>query len=328
MKQLEANWSDEGRSVVVSRDGVELVRHPVEFVTRNHSWYKPDGNAKTQHGGIGILSCLSNGCFRSLTGCGRCSERCYNQPGVKQSGCYADLTAHAMIRWNTGFSVIHNGAKPGTEGYFHVYLPKNGSYDLSKSGTRVFRVDSESATSCMSLALGITQRWAAANPTVKFTGISSDYFHVPDSMLDLAARCGNVVIGHTLSPWFAMDDLRNRVEQAHRWQAAGVPTMLWVETRPDWQDSNPEGWALIEEQLGSWDPRQVVEVPYHDRAGHCTHTLHVNPHGGCCEMGVTPEGEYHRMDSGHEGKLAGACRGCKIMCGVRWLQGCRKEATV
>jgi hypothetical protein len=326
VRQLQAAWSEDGEAVVISRDGEDLLRHPVEFVNRNHSWYKPNGNAKTAHGGIGILSCLSNGCFRSLTGCGRCTERCYAEPGRCQSGCYADLTAHAMIRWNSGFSVIHNGYHPGTEGFFHVRLPKNGSYDLSKYGTRIFRVDSESATSCMSLALGITQKLAEANPRIKFTGISSDYFHVPDSMLEWAARCGNVVIGHTVSPWFAVDDLSNRIEQAHRWQAAGVPTMLWVATRDEWRGANPAGWAMIDEELGKFHPEQLVEVPYHDRSGHAIHTLRVNPLGGCCEVGVTPEGEYHRMDSGHEGKLIGSCRGCKVMCGVRWLNGCRKAA--
>lgn len=334
LKQLDAAWSEDGTAVVVSRDGEELLRHPVDFVHRNHSWYKPDGNGKTSHGRLGILSCLSNGCFRSLTGCGRCDQRCYLEPGVKQSGCYADLTAHAMIRWNTGFSVIHNGVKPGTEGYFHVYLPKNSNYDLSKSGTKLFRVDSESSTSCMSLALGITQRWAEANPKLKFTGISSDYFHVPDAMLDRAARCGNVVIGHTLSPWFAMDDLQNRVEQAHRWQAAGVPTTLWVVTRADWEAANPKGAKLISEQLGSWDPRQVIRLGYHDRAVHESVAETPNPWGTCCSVGVDEEGEYCDMvdhvrlgdGTAAVGKVKGVCRGCRVLCGAKWLHGLRAAA--
>lgn len=333
MRQLQAAWSEDGKAVVVSRDGEELLRHPVEFVHRNHSWYKPDGNAKTAHGGIGILSCLSNGCFRSLTGCGRCTERCYAEPGRCQSGCYADLTAHAMIRWNSGFSVVHNGYRPGTEGFFHVYLPKTGSYDLSKSGTRIFRVDSESATSCMSLALGITQRWAEANPTVKFTGISSNYFHVPDSMLDWAARCGNIVVGHTVSPWFAVDDLSNRIEQAHRWQAAGVPTTLWIVGKREWTEANPSAWTMIEGELDKWDPRQVIRLGYHDRSSHESVAVTENPWGVCCSMGVDDEGAYCDMASGVRkdgtpavGKLRGVCRGCKNMCGVRWLNGCRATA--
>ncbi len=186
MRQLDARWGPDRSTVEVLRDGETLVSHPVEYSRRTHAWIKLGGNGKTQHGGIGVISSLRNGCFRALTGCGRCEERCYREEGDLLSGCYADVSTHAMIRWTkAGGSVIHNGHKPGTEGFFHVHLPRDGDYAID--GVKIVRVDSESASSCMSLALGLTQDWASANPGVVFAGISANHFRVPAEQLRRAA---------------------------------------------------------------------------------------------------------------------------------------------
>jgi hypothetical protein len=71
MRQLTAEFT-EGEDVVrVSRMGETLIDHPVEYVNRSQSWLKPRGNGKTQHGKIGIISNLKQGCFRIATGCDR-----------------------------------------------------------------------------------------------------------------------------------------------------------------------------------------------------------------------------------------------------------------
>jgi hypothetical protein len=194
-------------------------------------------------------------------------------------------------------------------------------------------VDSESSTSCLSLSLGLTQRWAEANPGITFTGISSDYFRVPAAMLRRAARAGNIVIGHTLSPWFSIDDLRNRLAEARRYQAFGVPTTLWLVTRPDWEDSNPAGVALIDRATDEFQPEQIIRLGYHDRQVHQSASVTENPLGVCCGVGVDVDGCYADMatrlrtdGSAASPKLKGVCRGCKLMCGARWLRDSRRAA--
>jgi len=334
--QLEAEWIDD--KVVISRDGVVVVETPVIHVGRGKDWFKPEGNSKTD-GMVGIISCLSGGCFRALTGFGRCNEACYSKPNGR-GGCYANLTLHAEFRkskkhFQNPYNVIYNGLMPGTEPWFKVKIPR--SFDLSMHGRKVWRIDSETSTSCFSLALGITQRFAEANPGKIMTGISSDYFHVPDDMLDWAARCGNIVTGHTLSSWFAPDDLHNRIEQALRFQSHGVATSLWVATNPQWDDERPESKRIVDEAVSMFDPSQIIVVGYHDHSQHLVATETPNPRGCCCELRVDKEGR--RVDTETmtvdgeplKGIPYGKCGvkgqgGCKLLCGATWLIQNRKVA--
>lgn len=325
MKQLHAKWTKDRKFVRIISDGKVLVKHPVEYSARSKSWMKPKGNGKTQFGNIGVIGGLRNGCFRALTQCGRCDQRCYFDEGKKNSGCYADSSLHAMMRRHAGFSVIHNGYKKGTEGFFHIHCPKDGNHSLSQYQAKYWRVDSESGTSCMSLALGLTQTWAEANPDKFFIGISSNYFYVSDDKLAWAKDLGNIVIGHTLSPWFAMDDLRNRVKAIRRFQKAGVPTVIWLATRPDWKENNPEEDKYIRKVLKEFDARQIIEVPYHTSGtGHYAHTESINPWGACCEVGVDETGEFSKEGEPHKGYWRGVCYGCKVYCGCRWLFAIRR----
>ena len=328
MKTLNARWSSDAKHVVISKGGTDLTKHPVEFVPRSNTWLKPDGNAKLRHhGSMGVVSSLSGGCFRALTGFERSNEACYTQYGNKWSGCYANHSVFATLNSKKGFDVTSNGWKRGTKGFFHVWLPRDDAYDLSRYASKLWRMDSETSTICLSLALGITQRWAEANPDKKFVGISSDFFQVSVDMLRWAARCRNVVVGHTLSSWFSVEELKHRIHQARRFQANGVATVLWLATRADWDSRNPRASKLIREEISNWDPRQIVEVPFHDLHGHSPHIAKVNPWGGCCETGVDRAGNYVSMRTGKRldggGKpvkyVRGTCKNCKLGCGSRWL---------
>lgn len=331
MRQLQAAWSEDGKAVVVSRDGEELLRHPVEKSRRTHSWLKPGGNGKLSsfgRTGIGVLNTVRNGCFRALTGCDRCDVPCYTEEGVSQSGCFSQNTAFAMLRWGEGFNVIHNGYIPGTERFLSVHVPKDGNLDLSMYPCRVWRVASESSTACFDLSLGMTQGWARRNPDRVFAAVSSAYFRVPDERLAEAADCGNIVVGLTWSAWLGMDDLRNRMAEARRYHNFGVPVVIWVATNPEWCDSNRSGWQAILDELRLYDPRQLIEVPYHTRAGHTKHIMDSNPWGGCCEFGFSSCGRLVNMDlgsfvddgTGCESKVNGACARCKNACGASWLK--------
>jgi hypothetical protein len=330
--QLEAGWIETDR-VRISRDGVRLVDVPVKSVTRGKDWLKL-GNMKTDKM-VGIVSCLAGGCFRSCTGFTRCTESCYSKADGS-GGCYADATLHAEFRkspkyFEHPFDVISNGFLPGTESWFKVKVPK--SFDLSMYPRKVWRVDSESSTSCLSLTLGLTQRFAEANPSKIMTGISADHFHVDGDMLEWAARCGNIVIGHTLSSWHSPDDLRNRIEQALRFQHHGVPTTLWVVTNPEWDEANPESKRIVDGAVGMSDPRQIISLGYHDHGTHMFADETVNPWGSCCTNRYSKEGERLATPdmtvSGepYKGIPYGRCApSCKLMCGASWLRVCQKEA--
>jgi hypothetical protein len=329
--QLEAQWV--GNKVRISRDGVRLVDVQSKTVTRGKDWLKL-GNGKTE-GMVGIISCLAGGCFRSCTGFTRCTESCYSKADGS-CGCYADATLHAEFRkspkhFKIPYSVIWNGVQPGTESWFKVKVPK--SFDLSMYPRKVWRVDSETSTSCLSLALGLTQRFAEANPTKLFMGISSAYFHVPDEMLEWAARCGNVQIGVSLSSWFSPEELLNRVEQSIRYQRFGVPTSLWVVQNPQWDMENPESKRIVDEAVGMSDPRRIIALGYHDHGTHLFADETVNPWGACCTNRYSKEGERlsspNMTVSGepYKGIPYGRCApSCKLMCGASWLRICQREA--
>lgn len=331
--QLEAGWVD--GKVRISRDGVRLVDVPVQTVTKGKDWLKLE-NRKTE-GMVGIISCLAGSCFRAGTGFGRSNEACYSKADGS-GGCYANATLHANFRkspkfFKHPFNVVTNGLLPGTESWFKVKVPKN--YDLSMFPRKVWRVDSETSTSCLSLALGMTQRWAEANPAKIMTGISSDYFHVPDDMLDWAARCGSVVIGHSISSWFSSDDLHNRIEQALRFQSHGVATTLWVVTNPEWDKANPESKRIVDEAIGMFDPRQIISLGYHDHGTHMFSSMDVNPWGSCCTNRYSKEGvrlvtpDMTVDGDAYKGIPYGKCKGgCGVMCGASWQRVCQREQAV
>ena len=329
MRQLTAVWSEDGAHALISRDGELLVEHPVTFSNRTHSWLKPHGNGKVAHygsSGMGVVNFVRNGCFRSATDVERCSDSCYSDG--PRTGCFADLTAHAAIRKNSGFSVVHNGLIPGTENFFSLMLPKDGNLNLSMFPQKVWRIDSESSTSCLSLALGLTQAVAEANPNKIMTGISSDYFFVPAAQLRRAAACKNIVIGHSLSPWFGISDIRNRISAARRFAKHGVSTTLWIVTRPGWEAANPSGWRLISDEMERWDSRSIIYLGYHDKMVHETAGGSPNPMGACCRNGVTKSGQYVNMETRlalSDGEsvnevAVGTCHRCPLGCGAAWLK--------
>lgn len=329
MQQLNATWDVDGKYVLISRDGDVLVRHPVTFSYRGKNWLKDGGNGKTStfgHAGIGILNSVRNSCFRSLVQCDKCDRACYSEEGSRQSGCFAQTNTFSMLRWNSGFNIILNGVTPGTEKFFSVHKPKSGNYDLSSFRSRIFRCDSESSTSCLSLSLGMIQEWARHNPRKIFSAISSAYFKVSDERLQEVVDCGNIVVGVSLSGWHGIDDTMNRIMEARRYQNAGVPVVIWIATRPDWSETDE--WGVIMDEVSRYDPRQIVEVPYHERGSHSDHIMGINPWGGCCQFGIDKCGRTVDMGSGlrkddgssAEGKVNGSCVSCKNACGASWLK--------
>lgn len=323
MPQLKAQWINTETirifSGVYSNDVIAII--PVKRVNPSQDLIKPMGNVKT-HSVIGMLNSCSGGCFRGATGFDKCGLPCYADAEGK-GGCYANSTVYATFRRKSGYDVIYNGIFPRNASYFALKLPKH-SYSLSAYKTKIWRVDSETSDLSLSMALGIAQKWAAANPDKKFTGISSNYFFVPNEQLREAASLRNFVAGHTLSGWFGEDDLENRVRAIKRFLAFGVPSVVWIATSPDYDNQKALDLAL------SLVPReQVIEVATHHRGVISPLSLMVNPLGSCCEnlkdrngnkvnpVDVTVEIEGEKAKP--FGNIYGSCRGCKLLCGAKYL---------
>ena len=329
MKQpLDIAWAD-AETAVVTKDGVEQGRFTArKSLVTNDRYVQAGGNTKSQ-GVVGMIKGLSQWCGRSLTGFEHCGVPCYTNPDGS-GGCYANFTMHAMPLRKKGFDVIHNGFKPGSEAYGYIQLPKYESYDLAPARARVgkkrmiWRVDSETTDVSASLALGQMQLWAEANPLDWFVSISSNYYHVPQAMLQRAAALPNLVVGHTFSQWFGEDDLANRLHALKRYLKAGVCTQVWLATRMKWGVDSAKQ-KLIDSAIALVAPTQVIEVPYHDRAvGHLQSSTNINPLGVCCEVKADKEGrrvrdgmvEVDGVKVPVKGPLFDKCKGCKLLCGV------------
>ena len=337
---LDIKWSGSD-TAVVSKGGVERGR----FVARrtlltDDRYVQPGGNSKSAHV-MGMIKGLSQWCGRSLTGFERCDVPCYsNDDG--SGGCFANHTCHSRFLRSRGYDVIHNGFKPGTEDWGYIQLPKYDSYDLSPARARVgrdrmiWRVDSETSDVSASLALGMMQRWAEENPRDWFVAISSNYYRVPLAMLKRAARLPNLIVGHTFSPWFRHDDSLNRLASLRHYIEVGVRTQLWIATRPSW-DVSPSVRAVIDEAVSLVDPKQVIEVAYHDlQVGHERTSFNLNPLGVCCEGMVDMSGRKVKNGMVREngtmvpvkGRVVGKCSaGCKLLCGVSYETLNRRESS-
>lgn len=339
--QLTATWilqngkasnlagpTDDVKGIRVSRGRKVLATLEAERYPKNAQLVKARGNKKTESV-LGMVKSLAGCCFRAGTGFEKCETACYtDEKGC--GGCYANHTLYAVLNKNRGYNVVHNGLRPGTEEFAHIRLPINNNYSLDRWGTRLWRVDSETADASLSIALGITQQWARANSGKTFTAISSDYFFCPDSRLRELAALRNVVIGHTLSPWFGPSDQANRVKEIKRFQSFGVPTMVWLATRPDWNVEEQKNLAL---SLVS--ENQILEVPYHYGGKSAPHSVHLNPAGACCENHV--DSARRLIKNGqvvvdgekvpHSGRSSGVCAGCRVLCGARYLKTTAQRAT-
>ena len=264
-----------------------------------------------------MVTSLSQGCFRALTGFPNSHLPCYASDENPWEGCYANHTRHALCKRNKSFNVIDNGTTEENAAYFNVRLPSNG-FSLARYRMPNWRVDSETSCGSLSLAAEIIHEWAEANPEKSFTTISSGYFFVPAASLRRAAKAGNIVVGHTLSPWFSEEELRSRVRQLDKCLTYGVPSVIWAATRPEWE--NPAYDSILSEALKLVPAEAVIEVPYHERGSQSDHTMGVNPLGGCCEHKMVKKGvKYGRCVV----KGSGACR---LACGATFLRRLRRAA--
>jgi hypothetical protein len=327
--------------VVIKRAGVPVAYVPVERLALTETFHK-DGNRKTR-GEFPVTKSITQGCFRILTGFERCDQPCYSD-GSPESGCFANHNKYAGFRRTQGpYNVIFNGVLNDD---VRIRLPKNGG-DLGRLlGPRqdgqphTVRIDAESADGSLSLALGVAQSWAEANPNVYFTTIASMYFSPSDEVLRWAAALPNLWVGGTVSGWFSAAENAARFAAIDRFIEFGIPMVVWVATHPEWDN---DGIIKRAKQLVGED--RIIQAPYGD-----THTkrlplLGVNAAGACGDMrydgndrraivvaggpGDVPEYKVETED-GTLGKPYGTvharCRGCSLKCGFSAVFGGMQNA--
>ena len=289
--QLKTQWINKNQVAVLK--GNKVVAAPkIRYFSDRSRFLSTQGNAKTKNV-IGMINCVANGCFRCATGFERCEQDCYN-------ACYANRTHFALKNKKDSFDVISNGME---NDFFHINLPDGENPNYKLNTLKMWRFGSETSDSSLALSLGIIEPWIQNNSDKYFIGINSDYFFVQAEKLKRLANYNNLVIGHTVSMWFGEDDLQNRLKQIERYQDYGIPTVVWITTNPEWLSSKKEERkqeSLVKKILKLVSPEQIVEVPFHSYGKYQDPVLKINPDGYCCEFRK--------------------CKGCKILCGVRYLK--------
>lgn len=331
--QLEARWLSP-HVVQLVRAGVPIAHVRVRRTARSDdSLIKASGNTKTL-GAMGILSSCSHGCDRRGTGLPGCELSCYTDARGK-NGCYCDDFACNMRKEFKGSTIIANGLINEIQ---RITLPLDGDPRLDDrvpadrvGDIMTWRVDCESSTGDLSIALGLLQRWCESNPTQRFTTICSHHFRPSDAMLGWLAALDNVVVGHSVSAWFSPEELDSRFAAIQRFLSWGIRTVIWVVTDPGW-DNGP----VLARALELVGPDQIIEEPHRLGPGRQQPpVLHVNPAGPCSSGRVDGKkralvfvpgedgqpGEYlvPLADGGYDkpkGSVHSRCRGCQVRCGL------------
>jgi len=341
---LTAEWTDDGY-VRISRQGYPLVDIPVEYVPVGQI-VKRRGNRKVEGNGLVENSC-SGGCCRALTGFHASYRPCYSD-AQGLHGCFgggSEFARQHNVR-QQGFNIALNGA---INSCLKIRLPRSGNYTLPPPVLRnprtqewLCRADSETTDGSLSIALGIYQRFLAANPGMKFLTFLSHYFWLSDQTLAELAVLENHHVIHSLSGWFLhntrdgiiRDDYDNRLLNIGRFEAAGVRGSIGVCTHPEYDNQQ-----VLSDALQIMPRERIFEIPYrHDNHHQEQPILNINPLGAC--------GDYRTDESGREvrfieengqmrakallpdgtltdpdGQIHARCVGCKLQCASKAAYG-------
>ena len=296
--QLKVQWITPNQ-IAILRGRTVVAAPKVEYYKDRSRFLETRGNHKTKNV-FGMVNVVSNGCFRACTKFEKSETSCYN-------ACYANQSVYALKNKNKGFHICTNGIN---NEFFHFYLPMGDNPNYKLNTLKMWRIGSESSDMSLALASGVAEPWIESNPDKIFTGISSDYFFVSAKKLKKLASYDNLVIGHTVSVWFSDDDLANRITQIERYQSYGVPTVVWITTNPEWIENKQDNLRqknLIKSVMKLVGKKQIIEIPFHNRRQYNEPILNINPLGSCCDTADKK------------------CKGCKILCGVSYLNTIKKE---
>lgn len=334
--QLEAGLaksSDGAEFVTISRGGLPLVRVPViRERLSNRRFVRPAGNRKCEHV-MSVCNACSEACFRALTWFDDSHRPCFSDMnGV--GGCFGNCTEVSRQRRSKKrlYNVAFNGV---VNGLAKVRLPKDDDFTLPRPEVSdplhqpfIYRTDGESTDGSLSISLGLLQRFAESNPEFRFLSFCSDYFRPSDEKLRRLASLKNCWTSHTVSGWFGSEELEFRYQAIARFIKFGVPTVVSICSREDWDND-----GVLRRILELVPEDRVIEAPF--RTGNHAQErplLGINPRGACGDqrydgkdrlVQIIEENGKSRYvvplpDGGFEkswGSVHARCRGCKVLCG-------------
>ena len=248
---------------------------------RTPRFARPAGNRKCENV-MGVCNSCSEACFRILSGFDGCERPCFSsEDGI--GGCFANCTEVSRQRRSKKrmYDVAHNGV---VNGLAKIRLPKDDDFTLPRPEVSdplhqplIYRMDGESTDGSLSISLGLMQRFAEANPDYRFLSFCSDYFRPSDENLRWLASLGICWTSHTTGGWFGSDELESRYAAIARYIEFGVPTVVSICTRDDWDND-----AVLRRILELVPEDRVIEAPFRTGNHHQGRPLFgINPRGAC-----------------------------------------------
>lgn len=277
--QLRVEW-DERQSVSVygrkEGDGrVRVARIPLARSKHRSRVVRPPLGREPSRK-FGSIECLYGGCMRAATRLPQSEMSCFDD-GSGDHGCYCNgPCGMPCLPTDAGSDIIRNGL---TNDLLRIQIPTDGKRRLSAHKfplhdglPLLWRMDAEAADGSMSIALGLFQAVAEANPDMGFTTVCSHNFLVEEEMLCWLASLGNVWVAHSVSGWLSKEEADLRFDSIRRFTDAGVRSVIFLVTSRRWPSSETRKRALRlfegpHGAAGKAAPDFVIERPYFDAVG-------------------------------------------------------------
>ncbi len=270
--------------------------------------------------------------MRAATRLPQSQVSCFDD-GNGEHGCYCNgPCGMPYLPTEIPSNIVLNGL---SNDLFRIQIPRDGSrrlnarhFPVRKDFPMLWRVDAEAADGSMSIALGLFQAIAEANPDMGFTTVCSHNFLVEEEMLCWLASLDNVWIAHSVSGWLAKEEADIRFEAIHRFRDAGLRNVIFHTTSARWNNSETRKRALrVFEKEMETAPDYVIERPYFDALGagvasdapedvdvpHCRRL----PQSELCQEDAAADttDDFDATPSRTRSSLAWPCGKCPILCG-------------
>lgn len=211
--QLEVAWDDDSQAVIHRGDTAVATLQVGRPSRMRGKIVMPTGTYDTNRL-CGVIECVTDNHLRSL-------------PTV-----VGDRRWLSRLGWQCAESESGGAAAEGVPDLSHqqsglrLRLPLDGSADLSEYDQPFWLVDSRSADGSISVALGLLQTWAQANPSKRFAAICQHRFLPSETMLAWAGALGNVSVGTFLSTDMNEAEIALRLRAVAHYRDFGVRCLL------------------------------------------------------------------------------------------------------
>lgn len=331
--QLEATWRDPDVAVI-SRGGEPILHLRVNRVPRVRGGIVTAPRNAMTRDAFSAFESVSHGCLMSATGFEGCDSPCFVIEGERNTGCVVNHSRWAARKTNRdrGYDVTRNGL---VNDCLQLKLPHDGKPSLAAFDHLLWRVDSESGEGSLSIALGIFQNLAQANPDKRFCALCAHTFRPSDAMLAWTAALRNVWVGHTVSAGLSEEALEVRFRSIRRYIEYRIPSVVWIVTSSRWDNER-----ILRRATDAVNPSHILQLPLrHGSAGQELPVLKFWPedricssrrislNGGCYSFSgdsrnnrLCMNGRPVRHPQGPIPGLQSMCVGCEALCGYTRLR--------